>query len=66
MLEKVVKDTNFNDVLIIIISALAIVGFWRGVWNLLDKYLLPNNFVISQIISIAFGLLVLIIIAKIK
>ncbi|XP_070578012.1 uncharacterized protein [Ptychodera flava] len=31
-------------------------GYWRGVWNLLDLYLLPNDPNISGIISILIGL----------
>jgi len=66
MLEEAIKKTNLHDVLIIIIAAFAIVNFWRGTWNLLDKYLLPNNFLTSQIISILIGITILVIIARIK
>lgn len=43
----------------ILILAIAVIMVWRGVWNLLDHYLLPNNFVASSILSIAIGTLIL-------
>ena len=66
MLETIINKTNQRDVLIILITSLAIVAFWRGVWNLMDKYLFPENFIISQLTSILFGLLILFIIGIIK
>ncbi|MBC8435291.1 hypothetical protein H8D91_02195 [archaeon] len=59
MLEAILKKTNLRDVLIILIASLAIVGFWRGVWGLLDYFLFPNNFLLSQIISIFLGIFIL-------
>ena len=66
MLETIINKTNQRDVLIILITSLAIVAFWRGAWNLMDKYLFPENFIISQSTSILFGLLILFIIGIIK
>lgn len=66
MLERIIKKTSIIDVPIVLISALAIVGIWRGSWNLLDIYLLPNNFVYSQVASIIFGILILIVLSWIK
>ena len=66
MLEGIVKKTNLNDVLIIFIASLAIIGIWRGVWNLLDRYLFPGNFILSQGISILIGVIILILIARYK
>ncbi len=66
MLERLIKKTTLTDVLIILISAIAIVSIWRGVWNLMDLYLMPENFVISQIASIMFGILILFLISRIK
>ena len=66
MLERLIKKTTLTDVLIILISAIAIVSIWRGVWNLMDLYLIPENFVISQIASIMFGILMLFLISRIK
>jgi hypothetical protein len=66
MLESFIKKTNLNDIGIILIASFAIVAFWRGTWNLMDKFLFPNNFVLSQFISIGIGLLILGILSKIK
>ncbi len=66
MLEKIVKETNFIDVLIIVIASVAIVSFWRGVWGLLDRYLFPDNRDLSLVASIGIGLLILMLIALYK
>jgi hypothetical protein len=66
MLERIVTKTNFKDVIIIIIVSFAIIGFWRGTWQLLDKFFLPNNFILSQIIPLVLGLIILFLISFIK
>lgn len=33
--------------------------FWRGVWGLLDAYLLPQYEILSLIVSICLGVLIL-------
>ena len=38
----------------------AVISVWRGIWNLLDLYLYPNDLVLSSILSIAIGLIILI------
>lgn len=66
MLEKIITKTNFEDIIIIIIVSFAIVGFWRGTWQLLDKYFFPNNFLLSQLIPLILGLIILFLISFIK
>jgi len=66
MLENIINKTNFKDIFLIILLSFAIVCFWRGTWNLLDKFLFPDNFLLSQLISIILGILVLFIFAKLK
>lgn len=51
------KNTNM---LFAILVAFAIVSFWRGVWGLMDVYLLPGNQVMSFIISAALGIAILV------
>jgi len=63
MLEKIFIKTSFADVLVIVVTSLAVVSFWRGVWVLLDIYLFPKNQLLSLIISIIAGLLILLAIA---
>jgi len=64
MLENILKRANLTDVLIILVGSVAIVGFWRGVWNLFDKFLLPGDFLLSQIASIVLGILILIVLSR--
>lgn len=66
MLEKILKKSTLLDVLIVFIGSIAIIGIWRGTWNLYDKYILSNNFILSQIITIIGGVIILVILAKIR
>ena len=43
-----------------IIVGTAVIAVWRGIWNLLDLYLYPNDIVLSSIISIIIGLVILV------
>jgi len=52
--------------MLILISAISIIMIWRGVWNLLDAFLVPNDFVGSQIVSIVAGLWILMILSRYK
>ena len=65
MLEEILRRASWKDVLIIFIGAVAVIGIWRGVWNLLDEFLLVNNFIWSQTVSILVGVLVLILISRV-
>jgi hypothetical protein len=66
MLETLFKKANITDFFIIIISSLAIVGFWRGMWNLIDRFVFPHNFVLSQLVTIFSGIIILFILSRIK
>ena len=63
MLEKIVEKVSFIDALIILIAAFATVSFWRGVWGLMDIYLLPENQILSLIISVVIGVVILFLIS---
>ncbi len=65
-MEEMFRRTKAKDVVLILIASIAIVGFWRGVWNLMDKFLFPENFIISQVISIVIGTLLLLLLSRIK
>lgn len=39
----------------------AVVLFWRGMWGIIDLYLLPQNESLSYIVSTILGIFVLII-----
>jgi len=49
------KKKELHTLLIVI----AIIFIWRGIWGLLDVYLLPNYPLLSMIISIIIGLIIL-------
>lgn len=66
MLEKLIERTGFTDVFIIIIGSIAMIGFWRGIWGLFDRYLFPGNPDLSYAVSIGIGLVALFIIAWYK
>jgi len=66
MIERILKKRSFYQDVIIVLLALSIIAFWRGAWNLMDKYIFPNNFLLSQLITIVGGIILLIIISKIK
>lgn len=42
-----------------IIIAIGVVLVWRGVWNIADMYVFPNNPLLSNIISLVVGILIL-------
>lgn len=43
----------------ILVTAAAVVFFWRGVWGILDYYLFPENPTLSYLSSILIGLFIL-------
>lgn len=53
------KKKQTSRTLYYLITAVAIVTFWRGCWGLLDHYLLPENELLSYWLSLIIGLLVL-------
>ena len=42
-----------------LVVVIAIVCIWRGVWGLLDLYLIPNDLVASFSLSVLIGFLIL-------
>jgi len=59
MFKKLNKLKKAEKFIYSLIIAVAIVGIWRGVWMLLDLYLLPKNNAISAVVSLVIGVLVL-------
>ncbi len=43
----------------ILVTAAAVVFFWRGVWGILDHFLFPENPMLSYMSSIFIGLFIL-------
>jgi len=44
----------------------SVVLFWRGIWQLADIYLLPNNETLSSLVGLVVGTVVLIVLHKFK
>jgi hypothetical protein len=49
-----------------IIIGFAVIAYWRGIWDLLDLYLFPNDRVVSYTISVIVGLLILLFTKHLK
>ena len=57
MKEKGKRD--LKNIFYIILIAFAVVSFWRGVWQLSDLYLFPNNYLLSNLVSLIIGIIIL-------
>lgn len=58
-----------KDISILLLVTIAFIGIvlsWRGMWNLIDTYFLPNNYLVSNLVSIFLGLLLLLIVIHYK
>jgi hypothetical protein len=45
-----------HKVLFAILIGFSVVSFWRGVWGILDVFVFPNNYALSSIVSLVFGI----------
>jgi quinol-cytochrome oxidoreductase complex cytochrome b subunit len=61
MLKKISKMKSKHQIIFAIIVGFAVISFWRGVWGLMDEYLLPNNYTLSLWISVILGVVILIL-----
>ena len=43
----------------ILINAVAVVLIWRGLWAIMDMYLLPGHLLASSIVGITAGIVIL-------
>ncbi len=60
MLSQFARMKKHHQIVFAILIAFAVIAFWRGVWGLMDEYLLPNNYQLSLWIGLAIGLVILI------
>ncbi len=58
-LKKLIENHRSN--LNILIECIAIIMIWRGVWDLLEIYIIPNNPLASNIICIVIWIIVLLL-----
>ena len=54
------KNHRLKKITFTILIAFAAISFWRGVWGLMDIYLLPLNHTLSLLVSVIIGLVILI------
>ncbi len=59
MFKKINTFKSHHQIIFAIIIGVSLICFWRGVWGLLDMYLLPNNEELSYWASLAVGLFIL-------
>lgn len=43
----------------LLVTGVALIMFWRGLWGLMDVYLFPENLALSYLTSAAVGLTIL-------
>jgi hypothetical protein len=55
-IKRVSRFEKKNPNLHLILLGLAVVAFWRAVWNLMDAYLFPSNHLLSNLICLALAL----------
>ena len=56
-----VKKSRFRKLVIALVVGLAIVGFWRGAWQLMDLYVFPESYILSNVVSLVVGFVVLVL-----
>ena len=59
MFKKLKTLKKDHQLMYSLLIAIALIGIWRGIWMLLDLYLLPENAAASAVISIIAGVLIL-------
>ena len=53
------KMKRSHQLVFTIVVAFAVISFWRGVWDLMDEFLFPQNMPLSATISMIIGLVIL-------
>ena len=53
------EKSGFKHFATVLVTAAAVVFFWRGVWGILDHYLFPENPMLSYLSSLLLGLFIL-------
>ncbi|MFH0701612.1 MAG: hypothetical protein V2A62_04195 [Candidatus Woesearchaeota archaeon] len=55
MYEKFKKLAVHHQIIWSLIIATALVSIWRGIWGLMDKFIFPNDLLISSITTLLLG-----------
>jgi len=60
MFTRISKFKAHHQTIFALAIAFSVVCFWRGVWGLLDTYLLPSNELLSFGASVIIGIVLLV------
>ncbi|NCO05057.1 MAG: hypothetical protein GW939_02820 [Candidatus Magasanikbacteria bacterium] len=60
MLKKLINLKKHHQLVFGLIIMSAMICLWRGIWGLLDIYLIPNDPSLSYLISLILGIAVII------
>jgi len=55
------KNDRLKKLVVALVVGLAIVSFWRGAWQLMDLYVFPGDYVLSNVVSLVVGFVVLVL-----
>ncbi len=55
-----VKKNRVRKIFLALVVGLAVVSFWRGAWQLMDLFLFPNNYILSNVVSLVVGFVLLV------
>ena len=55
------RISRYRKLIVALVVGVAIVAFWRGAWQLMDLFIFPENYLLSNIVSLLVGLLVLVL-----
>jgi hypothetical protein len=42
-----------------LVIVVALVCIWRGIWRLLDLFLLPENYILSSLVTLGAGIVII-------
>ena len=59
MFKKINDLEKHHQLIASLIVGVGLISVWRGVWGLMDLYLLPENPLISYLLSMFFGVAIL-------
>ena len=60
VLESFNKLKKKHQVIFSVLIAFAVISVWRGIWGLMDEYLLPNHYQLSLVVSLVVGMGILV------
>ena len=59
------KIKGIEKLLYAVLIGLAVVGFWRGAWGIMDELIFKDNYLYSSITTLVAGIIILILTHKV-